>query len=93
MSRIGKNPVTVPDDVSVEIAGQVVTAKGKLGELTATLVDEVEPFLLRTELVIRTPRGRMATNLAAEHIGIPLENEAGSDSQGKLFEPPGETEK
>ena len=42
MSRIGKNPVTVPNDVSVEIAGQVVTAKGKLGELTATLVDEVE---------------------------------------------------
>ena len=42
MSRIGKNPVTVPNDVSVEIAGQVVTAKGKIGELTATLVDEVE---------------------------------------------------
>jgi len=60
---------------------------------TDTLVDEVEPFLLRTELVIRTPRGRMATNLAAEHVGIPLENEAESDSQGKLFKPPGETEK
>ena len=42
MSRIGKNPVTVPDDVSVKIAGQVVTARGKLGELTVTVVDEVE---------------------------------------------------
>ena len=42
MSRIGKNPVTVPDDVSVEIAGQVVTARGKLGEFTVTVVDEVE---------------------------------------------------
>ncbi|MFP6648653.1 MAG: Holliday junction branch migration DNA helicase RuvB [Pirellulaceae bacterium] len=60
---------------------------------TDTLVDEVEPFLLRTELVIRTPRGRMATSLAAEHVGIPLENEAASEPQGKLFEPPGETEK
>ena len=42
MSRIGKNPVTVPNGVSVEIAGQVVTAKGKLGELAVTLVDEIE---------------------------------------------------
>jgi Holliday junction DNA helicase RuvB len=60
---------------------------------TDTLVDEVEPFLLRTELVIRTPRGRMATSLAAEHVGIPLENEAAREPQGRLFEPPGETEK
>jgi len=42
MSRIGKNPVEVPDGVNVDIAGQMVTAKGKQGELSATLVDEVE---------------------------------------------------
>ena len=42
MSRIGKNPVEVPADVTVDIAGQMVTAKGKLGELSATLVDEIE---------------------------------------------------
>ena len=42
MSRVGKNPVKIPDGVSVNIAGQVVTAKGKLGELSATLVDDVE---------------------------------------------------
>ena len=41
MSRIGQNPVTVPSDVNIDIAGQVVTAKGKLGELSMTLVDEV----------------------------------------------------
>jgi len=41
MSRIGQNPVTVPSDVNVDIAGQIVTAKGKLGELSLTLVDEV----------------------------------------------------
>lgn len=33
-----------------------------------TLADEVEPFLLRTELVVRTPRGRMVTTKAVEHI-------------------------
>ena len=34
-----------------------------------TLVDEVEPFLLRTELVVRTPRGRKLTARAYQHLG------------------------
>ena len=42
MSRIGKNPVTLPDGVSLDIAGVVVTAKGKLGELSAQFTDDVE---------------------------------------------------
>ncbi len=37
---------------------------------TDTLIDEVEPFLLRTELVVRTPRGRVATQQAFQHLGI-----------------------
>ena len=41
MSRIGKHPVEVPEGVNVDIAGQQVTAKGKLGQLSMTLVDEV----------------------------------------------------
>jgi len=41
MSRIGKNPVQVPDGVSVEVSGHNVSAKGKLGELTATFTDDV----------------------------------------------------
>ena len=42
MSRIGKHPVAVPDGVEVAIVGQSVTVKGKLGELSHTLADEVE---------------------------------------------------
>ena len=42
MSRVGKHPVVVPSGVDVAIAGQVVTVKGKLGELNATLPPEVE---------------------------------------------------
>jgi Holliday junction DNA helicase RuvB len=34
-----------------------------------TLVDEVEPFLLRSELVVRTPRGRKLTSRAYQHLG------------------------
>ena len=33
MSRIGKNPITVPEGVTVDVADGVVTVKGKLGEL------------------------------------------------------------
>lgn len=41
MSRIGSYPVQVPDGVTVEIDGMTIKAKGKLGELSETLVDEV----------------------------------------------------
>ncbi|MDB2586807.1 MAG: 50S ribosomal protein L6 [Flavobacteriaceae bacterium] len=34
MSRIGNNPVAIPAGVTVEVNGQVITVKGKLGELT-----------------------------------------------------------
>jgi large subunit ribosomal protein L6 len=34
MSRIGKNPIVVPQGVNVAINDNVVTVKGKLGELT-----------------------------------------------------------
>ncbi len=37
MSRIGKNAVPLPDGVTVNVAGQQVTAKGKLGQLSITL--------------------------------------------------------
>lgn len=33
-----------------------------------TLEDEVEPFLLRSELIVRTRRGRIATSRAFEHM-------------------------
>ena len=34
MSRIGKNPITIPQGVTVEVKDNLVTVKGKLGELT-----------------------------------------------------------
>jgi Holliday junction DNA helicase RuvB len=36
---------------------------------TDTLTDEVEPFLLRAELVVRTPRGRKLTAAGYAHLG------------------------
>jgi large subunit ribosomal protein L6 len=34
MSRIGNNPITIPEGVTVDITESVITVKGKLGELT-----------------------------------------------------------
>lgn len=41
MSRVGKYPVTVPAGVSVELNGRTVITKGKLGELSLVLADQV----------------------------------------------------
>ena len=34
MSRIAKSPITIPDSVEVSQSGEVLTVKGKLGEMT-----------------------------------------------------------
>ena len=34
MSRIGKNPIIIPEGVSVEISENIITVKGKLGEIS-----------------------------------------------------------
>ena len=39
MSRIGKNPVTIPAGVTVEVANGIITVKGKLGQLTQEYSD------------------------------------------------------
>jgi large subunit ribosomal protein L6 len=41
MSRIGKNPVTIPSGVTLTQSGQVVSVKGPKGELSFTLPDAV----------------------------------------------------
>jgi large subunit ribosomal protein L6 len=42
MSRIGKNDVTIPEGVNFSIEGQVLSVKGKLGELSEVITDAVE---------------------------------------------------
>ncbi len=51
---------------------------------TDTLSDEVEPFLLRSELVIRSPRGRVATAKAYEHLQLSPPPESG-EGQKSMF--------
>jgi large subunit ribosomal protein L6 len=42
MSRVGKNPVTIPQGVTVDVAGGVATVKGKLGTLKLPIMKQVE---------------------------------------------------
>src|SRR3954470_20254710 len=41
MSRIGKNPVAIPQGVEVQLSGQTLTAKGRLGTLSLAVAAEV----------------------------------------------------
>jgi holliday junction DNA helicase RuvB len=50
-----------------------------------TLTDEVEPFLLRSEFVLRTPRGRMATAKAYQHLGTAIPSSLQGSGQKNLF--------
>ena len=42
MSRVGKNPVVVPQGVTVDLKGQDLKVKGKRGELSMVVHDDVE---------------------------------------------------
>jgi Holliday junction DNA helicase RuvB len=52
---------------------------------TDTLEDEVEPFLLRSELLVRTPRGRVVTAKGYRHLKIAPPQEGTPDTQSRLF--------
>ncbi|MBM3573496.1 MAG: 50S ribosomal protein L6 [Alphaproteobacteria bacterium] len=57
MSRIGKNPVEVPAGVQVQIAGQLVKAKGKQGELKLTVDNDIAVEMKDGKVVV-TPRSQ-----------------------------------
>ena len=51
-----------------------------------TLSDEIEPFLLRQEMVIRSPRGRMITAKAYNHLKMQPLSDDSDAGQGQLFD-------
>lgn len=51
MSRVGKAPIKIPEGVDLKIEGQTVVVKGKLGELSETLVPEITAKLEDGEVV------------------------------------------
>ena len=64
MSRIGKLPVAIPQGVTVDMAGGVLTTKGKLGSLSIPLSGDVDTTVADGKVVIQpkneSKRARMA---------------------------------
>jgi Holliday junction DNA helicase RuvB len=56
------------------------TIAAAISEEADTIMDVYEPYLLQLGFLDRTPRGRVATRLAYEHLGLPYE-----EGQPKLF--------
>ena len=52
MSRIGKEPVAIPAGVTVTVAGQVVSVKGKLGEMAYTLPEGISAVVEGDKVVV-----------------------------------------
>lgn len=59
MSRVGKYPVVIPEGVTVEVKGNMVTAKGKLGELSHSFDEEHISVVLQDNKVVVTPKAEV----------------------------------
>ena len=53
MTRVGLSPVDIPDGVTLELSGRELRGKGKLGELSLTFVDELEPSIEGNRLWVK----------------------------------------
>jgi large subunit ribosomal protein L6 len=55
MSRIGNNPITLPEGVTFDINENVVTVKGKLGELTQEITDDITVKVEEGSIIVERP--------------------------------------
>lgn len=60
------------------------TIAASIGEDSSTIMEVYEPYLLQLGFLDRTPRGRVATRHAYEHLGIPYDKDDKA-SQPSLF--------
>lgn len=63
----------------------VETLASAIGEDIDTIEDVYEPYLMQIGFLNRTPRGRVATIAAYEHMKIPFPERGGNSSQVKMF--------
>ena len=62
------------------------TLAATIGEEAITIEDVYEPYLMQIGFLARTPRGRCATRLAYEHLGIPYNQGNTSVAQMTVFD-------
>jgi Holliday junction DNA helicase RuvB len=78
--------VTLIDKFSGGPVG-IETLAAAIGEEKDTIEDVYEPFLIQAGFLQRTPRGRVATVLAFEHLGRKTKDPVGTEAkkQQRLF--------
>ena len=55
-----------------------------IGEESDTIEDVYEPYLIQLGFINKTPRGRMATKLAYEHMGFKMKRESYEQEEMKF---------
>lgn len=60
------------------------TLSATVGEESVTIEDVYEPYLMQIGFLSRTPRGRMVTRLAYEHLGIPFKGQEAAQQPLKI---------
>ncbi len=60
------------------------TIAAAIGEDENTVEEMIEPFLIQEGLLQKTPRGRMVTEVAFEHLGLPIRGSSGSSQNLEL---------
>jgi len=63
----------------------IETIAASLSEQKDTLEDVYEPYLIQEGFLLRTPRGRMVTKLAYDHLDIPFNPKEKNEKTGDLF--------
>ena len=79
----------VLDAIIVKFGGGPVgleTIAASVSEEPDTIMDVVEPYLLQLGFIERTPRGRLATPRAYQHLGIPYDQVPTKPDQPSLFD-------
>lgn len=78
----------VLESVIVKFGGGPVgleTIAASVSEESDTIMDVVEPYLLQLGFIERTPRGRLATPRAYQHLGLPYDQAPSTPDQPSLF--------
>ena len=78
---LGRHDRTILETIAVKFDGGPVglsTLAVALGEEPDTIEDVYEPYLLQQGLLKRTPRGRVATERAFQHLGLAVPERAAS---------------
>ena len=69
------------------------TIAASISEEPDTIMDVYEPYLMQQGYIIRTPRGRQATDHASDYLGLPCKDRLGTLQPSLWQEPAGETGK